>query len=442
MNSNLKINSKNLFIILMIFFPISFVVGNLAINLITSLIIFLGLYVFDYKKINKLINYNSLFFLPLIFFLYVIINSIFINHVGQILIIKSILNLKFLLLISLTVYILSHFKISYSIFKNYFLAITLILSLSVIFQYLLFQNGIIIEYLKPGMCIMKNSTILRCERFSGLFGSEYLAGGFLSMFGVFSIYLFYKFSSYNKLNIFVISVSLILTFIAIILSGGRNGVLIFFLILSFSIILSKELRNKIILFTIISILITSFLISTSDNVKHRLIDWPSTILFKNNSNLTKGILNSPWGAHYVTAYDIYKENKFFGSGYRTFREVCSPRNEEYLNQKYNLNISIDSGCSTHPHNIYFEVISELGLFGIILFTLMLYVVLMRPLLKFKKSKKVKNWEVSVFSFILIASIFFPFKPTGSIYTTWYATFLCFFVIFHLHNITNLIERKE
>ena len=143
------------------------------------------------------------------------------------------------------------------------------------------------------------------------------------MFGVFSIYLFYKFSSYNKLNIFVISVSLILTFIAIILSGGRNGVLIFFLILSFSIILSKELRNKIILFTIISILITSFLISTSDNVKHRLIDWPSTILFKNNSNLTKGILNSPWGAHYVTAYDIYKENKFFGSGYRTFREVCS-----------------------------------------------------------------------------------------------------------------------
>ena len=161
-----------------------------------------------------------------------IINSIFINHVGQILIIKSILNLKFYL-ISLTVYILSHFKISYSIFKNYFLAITLILSLSVIFQYLLFQNGIIIEYLKPGMCIMKNSTILRCERFSGLFGSEYLAGGFLSMFGVFSIYLFYKFSSYNKLNIFVISVSLILTFIAIILSGGRNGVLIFFLILSF-----------------------------------------------------------------------------------------------------------------------------------------------------------------------------------------------------------------
>ena len=66
MKLNLKINSKNLFIILMICFPISFVVGNLAINLITSLIIFLGLFVFDYKKINKIINYNSLFFLPLI----------------------------------------------------------------------------------------------------------------------------------------------------------------------------------------------------------------------------------------------------------------------------------------------------------------------------------------------------------------------------------------
>ena len=114
----------------------------------------------------------------------------------------------------------------------------------------------------------------------------------------------------------------------------------------------------------------------------------STILFKNNSNLTKSILNSPWGAHYVTAYDIYKENKFFGSGYRTFREVCSPRNEEYLNQKYNLNISIDSGCSTHPHNIYFEVISELGLFGIILFTLMLYV-FDEAIAQIQKSKKLK-----------------------------------------------------
>ncbi len=426
----------------MICFPISFVVGNLAINLITFLIIVLGLFNFEYKKINQLIKYNSLFFLPLVFFVYVIINSIFINDIGQILIIKSILNLKFLLLISLSVYILNHFKISYSVFKNYFFVITLILSLSVIFQYSLFQNGIIIEYLKPGMCIMKNSAIVSCERFSGLFGSEYVAGGFLSMFGVFSTYLFYKFSTKSNLNFFIIFISLIFTFTAIILSGGRNGVLIFFLILSLSIILSKELRIKIIIFTIISILITSFLISTSDNVKHRLIDWPSTILFKNNSNLTKGILNSPWGAHYVTAYDIYKENKFFGSGYRTFREVCSPRNEEYLNKKYNLNISIHSGCSTHPHNIYFEIISELGLFGIILFILMLYVVFMRPLLKFTKSKKVINWEISIFSFILIASIFFPFKPTGSIYTTWYATFLCFFIIFHLHNITNLIERKE
>ena len=50
MNSNLKIYSKKLFIILMICFPISFVVGNLAINLITFFIIVLGLFNFEYKK--------------------------------------------------------------------------------------------------------------------------------------------------------------------------------------------------------------------------------------------------------------------------------------------------------------------------------------------------------------------------------------------------------
>ena len=54
----------------------------------------------------------------------------------------------------------------------------------------------------------------------------------------------------------------------------------------------------------------------------------------------------------------------FGSGYRGYRNNCKEIN---LDKYY---ISLDhktSGCSSHPHNIYIEILSDHGIFGFFFF---------------------------------------------------------------------------
>ena len=59
---------------------------------------------------------------------------------------------------------------------------------------------------------------------------------------------------------------------------------------------------------------------------------------------------------YVTALKIYKDNKIFGSGTKTFRHLCE--RPEYHTPPL--------GCSTHPHNTYIQLLSETGLIGFFL----------------------------------------------------------------------------
>ena len=56
----------------------------------------------------------------------------------------------------------------------------------------------------------------------------------------------------------------------------------------------------------------------------------------------KKIFDTSWGSHYVTAYEIYKNNKLFGSGFKSFRNECKKNDYDYkkLNQKFNLNLKV------------------------------------------------------------------------------------------------------
>jgi O-antigen ligase len=67
--------------------------------------------------------------------------------------------------------------------------------------------------------------------------------------------------------------------------------------------------------------------------------------------------DSRYGAHFLTAYAIFKDNKFFGSGIKTFRTECSKSNYASIKSKY-----VELRCNTHPHNIFYEIISDGGIF--------------------------------------------------------------------------------
>ena len=82
---------------------------------------------------------------------------------------------------------------------------------------------------------------------------------------------------------------------------------------------------------------------------------------------------SNYGPHYLTGLEIFKKYPIFGSGMKTFRIEC--RNVDIKNyyttpnllNNNSTDLIYNNKCNTHPHQIYFEILSELGLIGFLLF---------------------------------------------------------------------------
>ena len=66
------------------------------------------------------------------------------------------------------------------------------------------------------------------------------------------------------------------------------------------------------------------------------------------------IFSTDHNGHYLLAYNLFKQSPIFGKGPEGFRYYC--RKVEY-NSKIGM-------CSTHPHNIFMQLLSETGLIGI------------------------------------------------------------------------------
>ncbi len=75
------------------------------------------------------------------------------------------------------------------------------------------------------------------------------------------------------------------------------------------------------------------------------------------------IKDSNWGAHFLTAYEIFKNYPVLGVGPKNFRiESCKT--------EYNTidSLKVNQRCTTHPHNILLEILSEHGIVGLICFS--------------------------------------------------------------------------
>ena len=127
----------------------------------------------------------------------------------------------------------------------------------------------------------------------------------------------------------------------------------------------------------------------------------------------KVFLKTDWGTHYQTAYRMTLDKPFFGSGIRTFRKNC---------KNFELN---ERGCSTHPHNYILEITSETGIIFLILFFIFIYKFLIKYLIK------TKNRDMNLYFIFVLISYLFPFKPTGSIFSSWYGSFLWILIAFIL-----------
>ena len=275
-------------------------------------------------------------------------------------------------------------------------------------------------------------------RLAGFFNDELIIGHFYYAFILIIISFIIKISSnykskidnkkYDFRNLVYIFIFIFLL-ISFLIGERSNFMKVLIMVVLFTFFFeTRLLKLKLILFSLFFISIF-VIIYTNSQYKKRFIS-----LFINQylENPVEKIFNSEHGGHYLTALKVYNNNKVFGVGLKNYSKEI--RKKEYKYYFY----SQSKDPSTHPHQVHFEFLAELGLFGY--FSLILFFIY-----HFYKYIKNKNFNdnLSLSGLLFIITSLIPLLPSGSFFTSHAATlfwmnfaFMCLNqkeIIFHVRD---------
>ena len=405
---NSIIRFKNLNLLLLYILPISIILGQFELNLTIFLITLVFLIEsLIYKKKNNF--YKDKIFLCFLFFsIYAFFNLIFFFDISS----KQLLKLFAILISAIFIYGLGNSleSLSKKNFRNlifFYFFLNIFIYFDLIYQFLNpdFKDffGFQVETLRSYE-IFGNQRYLPI-RLSGPFNKELVPGFYLSTFGSIVIFLtFFKTNLQNK-SIYLLYILLFINLFFVILTGERSSSIISFLTLILFIFYNEKKIYKNILYLLSLLLLISVIIKFNPATGERVRDIFFWLSAENGG--IKGFFSTDWGKHYLISFEIFKDHTFFGSGIRSFREICST---------YEIKLSIENGCATHPHNYVLELLSETGLFGFLIFLLMFFFILKRNLSRDRN-------DLSFALFIVLFCYLFPFRPTGAIFSSWHGGFL-------------------
>lgn len=404
-----NIHYKHIFNFLICLLPISFIAGNLIINLNVILIIFFSILVF--KKNFFLFKLYSIDKLLICFFFYAFFVSSYNYYIFPD---QNNIYAKENFLKGLAFFRYMFFYISIRLmienkifnFKAFFIASSLsalFVSLDIIYQ-LFFDVD-----------ILGNKKTLP-YKLSGPFGSEQIAGSYLQRFSIFLFFLIpfvIKIKNRNHL-IYLLSIFFILIFSSMILTGNRMPVLLFVTMFIFLFFIEKKLRKyslSLLLLLFLSFLIIFYLNQYVQTFTHYFIRIILDIFSFLKNIIILGnepVLSNTYIKEFYSGYITWKKNMIFGGGINSFYLNCS---------------TLLPWCASHPHNYYFEILSELGIFGLILIFFILFN-LVKKFFKNKKALSLKFEDNIVVPFALLLAVeFFPVKTSGSFFTTGNTTFI-------------------
>ena len=119
-----------------------------------------------------------------------------------------------------------------------------------------------------------------------------------------------------------------------------------------------------------------------------------------------------------TSYKLFSDNPILGIGPNNYRNKCS----EIILKNVN-------NCSTHPHNIFFQVLSETGLLGLLIYIYYLFFIIQKILL-FIFSRT--STDTSIFFLLPILYYLNPFFPSGNFFNNWFMAIGTFAIPFYLY----------
>ena len=250
------------------------------------------------------------------------------------------------------------------------------------------------------------------------------------------------------LNLKKFSPIIILIFgVIIFLSSERTALFLLFVLLLFYFLINK----KKIKFLIISSLVIFIVFISNDKLRYKYLDYTLQQL---------GFIKTSWNQNYedkkrffskehedlaLTSLIIFKDNFFKGSGIKTFYEVCNlyklKEEESKLDYLKFLNRNNKITCSTHPHNTYLQILSEIGIFGFF----MIFFLFLRALYENIKIIFKKNFSNLIMSYYLlnvgIIINLFPLIPSGNFFNNW-MSLIMFYPLGYLLYMHKEIKREN
>ena len=126
--------------------------------------------------------------------------------------------------------------------------------------------------------------------------------------------------------------------------------------------------------------------------------------------------SSDYGLVWQSAYDVWMQSPVFGVGLHKYREACE--NLGIYGTSYLT--AIGSGVCFHPHNISLQLLSETGIFGFIIFFLMVFYLATSSLKKYFKNSL---WLPFALIFNIIFTCFLPIASSTSFFSNKYGAII-------------------
>ena len=381
--------------------PFFLITGPFLSDLATSMIgiIFLS---YCFKRKNFSYFKNKYFYIFLVFWIYLIFNSL-INNINFDSFKISLFYFRYAIFV---IAIVALMDFDHKFIKYFFYCISFCF-------FILIFDGFYQYFVGKNIFGFENNESMRISSF---FGDEKILGSYLSrlwpiFFGI-SILIFQK-----KNKIFFLCILIfILSETLIFLSGDRTAFFYINFSALFVILFSKKLL-KLRLITLCSSILLLIIISfINPAAKERVFDQTIKEMTGNEEKqpgedrITFTIFSKTHTHHYVTAYKMYLDNKVLGVGVKNFRNLCKDK-------KYQIS---HLSCSSHPHNTYLQILTETGIIGFLfLLSVLIYFckyIFKHLVLRFKGKYFFNDFEICILSGIAI--YLWPIIPTGNIFSNW------------------------
>jgi O-antigen ligase len=449
--------------ILIALFPLLLISGSFLPDLSCVIISFFFL-IFLLK--NNRLDYlnNSYFYFFFALYIYININSFFSFNINGSLV-TSITFIRIILFIFALSFFLKKYKNLNLIFFYIFVFCIFILLLDSIYQSMYGKN--IIGYPLAGD-----------KRISSFFGRKLIMGSYVVRLLplILGISFLLKIEKKELFQFFI----LLTSFVLVIFSGERLAFVYFIFILLFYLFLNY--RKPLFFYLVASFIFLLILLSIFYKPNFDRIINHSIKQYNEVGSLLG--LSARHQTHYSTAYQMFLDKKIFGHGINTFRILCShnkysafdaikekysikspvsgqvkiynksndypfetlrvfeesgvyyefdthTKNYNYIHvvdgqnvvqgQLLFMSVEYINGCNTHPHNIYLQFLSELGLAGLLFFgTMFLYICYKIIILVIKSWKKELTEHNKAIGFVLLGTFLsmFPLLPSGNYFNNW------------------------